>query len=802
MSFKKYTALAFLDEMIDGLCRGGPAKDRTYGCYTPEVVSRFPFQGTELTTSMGIRRVQPSLITGLVTFDLGSTVVPSALKLARASLEVLLDYDSEKILRLPIIDQLSAYLRMQTWELESFPKNAKYSCMYPLARFLRQEDIPEPPVTFSGHKLVYTGRIKRILKNRLVSFSKRNLSLFWGIAQGVKRGAEVVPDSFIHAEMVKHRAALTKVPLVPSDKKFVSGFDWHDATSMEVYFRRFFRTFRPPKPELFEASPAASFESKRSEGGARGFLRDYCLGLVGDYESATDDKSTFTRAVYDLLDTSDLRGDLLEMYEERPGEVVQVHGRATWSNFRELFVETRTMNLHRKVMVSAVLEPLKVRLITKGESFKYYLSRFYQKGLWNHLQKFPQFVLTGRPAQTSDFFELLDRERKLSLDFPLWVSGDYSAATDNLKIFYTKMAFEESLDRTSKSFYSEELKDSLRAVLYEQELHYPAAQNIGDLDPVIQETGQLMGSTESFPILCTVNLCAYWMSLERFLSRRIRLQDLPVLVNGDDILFRTCPEHYTIWKKCVTEVGFELSAGKNFVHPKFFTVNSTGFLWSGGKIEEVPYLNTGLLTGQSKLIGRMTDRVSPIWDYYNRVVNGAANPLRAHRRFLHYHRENVRKVTSDGEFSLFVDPLLGGLGFDLLPEVSREVKFTAFQRRFGYYLKSLIEQDFSGEFEKAQFFRGLVSEKKSSGLMRRRYHWGNYTVRPKFAPLNENEREAYRPESVLKSGLLAKAYGSTETVLRVRHPDRKVLAGFRSTVTKEARRSQLTSWPFRFVELV
>jgi len=797
MSYKKISALSFIDELLGGLCRGGPTKDRTYGCYVEGSISPF----LELFDRLDIREVQPPMIPGLVTYDLGPTVIPHALKLARASLEVVLDA-IPKAIKLPILDQLSAFLSMRTWSMEEFVVNAKYSVAYPMARFLHN-DLPQKPSSFTCHPLVYTGRIKRMLKNRLVSFSLKNARLFQGILQGVKRGAEVVPKDFVHAAMLKHRAALSKLPknLEPKtgDPAKAFGFSWFEASELDQYFKRFFRHFRPPQPKLFEASTAASFESKRSEGGSREYLRDFSIGLIDDHREPSEEE----RDVYKLLDSDPIHSDLLEMYEVRPGEVEEVRGRATWSSFNHYFEEVRKMDLHRSVMVSAVLEPLKVRLITKGETFKYYLSRFYQKGLWRHLQRYPQFALTGRPLCEMDFIDLFAREKKLGVDFDLWVSGDYSAATDNLKIFYTKMAFEESL---LKARYSEDLQDRLRAVLYEQEIVYPDSTGI---DPVEQLTGQLMGSTLSFPILCTVNLCAYWMSLERYLhkitgqTRRIKCRDLPVLVNGDDILFRTNRDHYAMWREIVAEVGFELSQGKNYVHNEYFTVNSQGFFWNKGKPMEVPYLNVGLLTGQSKLAGRLSERMSPVWDYYNQVIDGAISPVRAHRRFFHYHKENINELTASGEFSVFAHPALGGLGFKLHPEVKSGIYFTPFQRRFAYYLGHLLRQPFEGDFSKFSPFRGLIHERRSmsTSVHRKRFHHGFYEVRPQVGPLMEGEREVRNVEEAMESARLSLGLNTEKVVLVVRPPDHKIMTGFRSSQTYEANDSKVTSFPYRWIEI-
>jgi len=432
------------------------------------------------------------------------------------------------------------------------------------------------------------------------------------------------------------------------------------------------------------------------------------------------------------------------------------------------------------VQVHPVLEPLKVRLITKGDSTIYWFSRFYQKHLWDYLQGFPQFALTGRPVQDEDFHDLVSREKALGLSFTSWVSGDYSAATDNLKIQYTKAAFEVALSRSHLDWKDEVL---LRDLLYEQRLYYKWREGKSVETAIVeQKTGQLMGSTLSFPILCTVNFCCYWAAMEEYLGREVSARDLPVLVNGDDILFRTDERLYPIWLRWIDEAGFELSVGKNYVNDRFFTVNSEMHMWLGDRPVHIPYMNPGLLTGSSRLNARESLQIAPIWDYYNKVVPSARDPVRAHKRFLHYHRENVSKFTNNGEYSLFLDPKFGGLGFELCEPLRPVVKFTNFQRKFGTYLRGMVLSPYEGELCNIQPFRGLVVRRGPKTQQRSRYHFSHYLAHRPFWPLNRNERKALDTSTALKGAVMAHGVcDPDEPVVSVRPPDRKVLKGFRST---------------------
>jgi hypothetical protein len=188
----------------------------------------------------------------------------------------------------------------------------------------------------------------------------------------------------------------------------------------------------------------------------------------------------------------------------------------------------------------------------------------------------------------------------------------------------------------------------------------------------------------------------------------VELRDLPVKVNGDDILFETNDTFYEIWKDHITEVGFELSVGKNYVHKNVLTINSQCFIYNNGAFFKIEYLNNGLLTGQSKLSIRRGGDILPLCDWYNIVVSGAIDKVHAHNNFLYYHAERINKLTDDGNYNLFVDPLLGGGGF--LP-FNQEVTYTHFQRRLAYFLHQKHTGIMTVDQYKKTIFRPLIEDK-------------------------------------------------------------------------------------------
>jgi len=125
-----------------------------------------------------------------------------------------------------------------------------------------------------------------------------------------------------------------------------------------------------------------------------------------------------------------------------------------------------------------------------------------------------------------------------------------------------------------------------------------------------------MGNILSFPILCLVNLAGWLLSyvrhekmsegvvgdkeynsvlsllkvaLDRGYLTWEELDILPVLINGDDILFQADPGHYQTWCSVIGELGFKKSVGKNYYTNRFFTVNSELYVQGEGGIPQRVY---------------------------------------------------------------------------------------------------------------------------------------------------------------------------------------------------------------------
>jgi len=835
-------ALAVLDGILGALAKGGLGREGKLKRNSELIIQK----NSALTTLTSVQVL--SIFSSAQPFGrklIGESAVP-ALYFCSAILEVLYDC-IPKVQTISLDDQLSFFFHVRQWPEDKFVKYAKYCTTYPMARYLHN-DLPERPSGFKDHPLLFDGPIRKILKNRLISVNKVNLRLWNSYLQGVKRACAVVPPSYVSQSMISHLLKMKAEDSAPEE--FIEDFQdyatrmipnsWLNSRSSRYigeegikklsrkkYLEGLGKDFHPSKPTIIEASPSASVEAKRSDGGARDYIRRLTVhdssygmnsrGVLGYRNGEPSEESEFKNESIQSLRNVIIEDQLIRMEELSPGKIVNLTG-VPVPDFDEAlrlaesslapgdchtdrshpqpeevrFHESGCPYLQNPLpdsssdpslciknpeptaqsRVSAVLEPLKVRLITKGQSYPQWVARFWQKDLWSYLQRYRQFCLTGRPLEVSDLHWVLlqeesilhqinkkrdylrqkkvqtifnlknlksknkmDDDESTSSDLPdviygcdediknldtlfkepKWVSGDYSGATDGVNISMTKSVHEVFLSVAKEERgFSKNLREVLRSVLYEQLIFYPKFENPGFpqkefeslLKTLVQEginqtNGQLMGSVLSFPILCIINLLCYWMTFEEYFKVKVRPQDLPVLVNGDDILFRTDEDFYQLWLSNIRKAGFTLSLGKNYVHQHVLMINSTMYYYTRREVRDpilgssssklvhnfefVPFLNVGLLTGQSKLTGRQADRLLPLKDIFEVVVEGAFNKERITKRFIHYHLERILEETDGGRYNLFIPTELGGLG--LRPP--ENFKITSFQQRFASYVKQM-----------------------------------------------------------------------------------------------------------------
>jgi hypothetical protein len=217
---------------------------------------------------------------------------------------------------------------------------------------------------------------------------------------------------------------------------------------------------------------------------------------------------------------------------------------------RTLSEECRTKFLPSRV--TAVETGGKWRVVSVGDA-ELNILRPLHTAIYNHISRF-EWLLRGE-ATPSSFKNFETREGEV------FVSGDYESATDNLNLVVQKLILNKIL-RTATGV-PEHIKEMARD---SQELHISSSGgSSGQL-----KTGQLMGNLLSFPLLCIVNYLAfrYYAGVG---------PEVPVRINGDDIVFRAAAPVANRWMEGVVGSGLTLSKGKTLVCPQYFTLNSCLF---------------------------------------------------------------------------------------------------------------------------------------------------------------------------------------------------------------------------------
>lgn len=217
-----------------------------------------------------------------------------------------------------------------------------------------------------------------------------------------------------------------------------------------------------------------------------------------------------------------------------------------------------------KVELKAVEDGGKFRVVSIHSRDQSYLKPLHSL-LYNFISK-KDWLLRGE-ASPCRFPNFVRKHGEI------FVSGDYEAATDNVPLeVYEKII--TSLRRTScwiPNSVWDYASDSIP-----HQIRYAG----GSLE---QRRGQLMGSFLSFPVLCILNYLVFKYHVPR---------NVPVKINGDDIVFRATEEESVRWMEGVKNCGLVLSRGKTLLHPRVFTLNSKIFRAKDKRVESLPFIRS------------------------------------------------------------------------------------------------------------------------------------------------------------------------------------------------------------------
>lgn len=288
----------------------------------------------------------------------------------------------------------------------------------------------------------------------------------------------------------------------------------------------------------------------------------------------------------------------------------------------------------------------KPRALTKFSSSELVL-RPLHKSIYEHLSRVAPWLCRGDPTS----------EKLAKAGFAkgkgILVSGDYRSATDNLSLEVAEAILDAILDSSSVPM---SVRAHARAVLR------PTLWNLEEGLEFEVSRGQMMGSYLSFPLLCLQNFLSF-----DYARQKAKLAVMPLLINGDDILFQSpSPEFPREWMDVVAGLGLEVEESKTSVSYAYGTLNSTLFGWKEDSLVVTPSLRFGML--------RPVEYVNSLGSSFHSFVRGQPPGViwRAARTFFSWHLASLKQTRLfpdemgfRGSLAFRMSRIFGLLGRDL-----------------------------------------------------------------------------------------------------------------------------------------
>jgi len=574
---------------------------------------------------------------------------------------------------LDVLDNAEVQIRKYlTHNSEStFLSRAKYLLALFMAVYTHSELPPSPDVAYAA-----TGIWKRWIRTRM-AVSVKNTHLWYSWFQA-KRCAETLSEEMILLTYKKHRIAMGKPdPISDSTKDRVMA---ELKPLLRELNRKLLQVYRDTDWSVWDeaedceearhvASLRACYEASRARGGQMGALKDllYSDKLNG---SKLEDREEFHNHVVDHVVVQPVTMDkVVRPFSFTPVAMCPA-GEAEWADAIVAQADEDLSKGALKATIQAVLEPLKVRVISKGNAAPYYLAKLFQKKLHGIMRGYPFFRLIGRRLCPTDLIDLREKSI-LGGTGPLgWASIDFAAATDNLSASLSKCI----MDALTEGF-PVWWKDLLLQCLAPHYCEYPPIHVFGGgvetVESIQQANGQLMGSIVSFLVLNLANAGVTLASTAQEDPRDWYSRLSGVLLNGDDNVFAARKSVYDTFSRWAGACGLEMSVGKAYWHPTIVNINSTCFHYNlvdrTSTPKRVSYLNTGLFFGKGKVMGKTDDEVNPrtMTSVINEVVDGARAGKQCDilKQYLALHSDQIADECRGK--NLFIPIELGGLGISM-----------------------------------------------------------------------------------------------------------------------------------------
>lgn len=596
---------------------------------------------------------------------------------------VLSHHEIASSIRVALDKQVHDYLDCSSSE-SVWLKRSKDLLSYPFAKYLGN-DLPESPdVRFTPK-----GRLRDLFKNRCSprEYSRKNTHLWYSWMQ-CKRSCLPSSEEMININYDKHLQTLTKsddgdeetISRIMNNPTFLKHLDSIKEQVNSTYLDKQFFEYNP--------SSSASYSHSRTDLGSNGALREI---VWSENETRIKDISQFSElesmifCPRALVNKRVTRNHTIEV--RKPQEDNTVDWMSTLFKSRTQIKKSERLS----AKIQGIVEPMKVRVISKGAALHYYVMKPLQEAMHTAMRKLPCYRLIGRPLCPTDVLDIQNSNpSKEDLE---WMSVDYSAATDNLSWKYSG----EILKYLIEDLPLDD-QDLALQVLGPHNLEYPKGRDY--VFKGVMQRGQLMGSILSFPILCLANMGLYLDVNSDFQASWTDEQRLDsVLINGDDQLYKAphylFQRHIEVGKK----VGLDMTVGKAYYHKRYANVNSTCIdCPTNGTPYQIDYLNSGLFFGQHKVMARVVSDSydmaehtrSGVVTVLNRVLAGS-RPGKACQllRFWFNEHKNTKNICADtrvltksGEHyrNIFLPESLGGMG--VIPPINWRWQTTKQDRKF------------------------------------------------------------------------------------------------------------------------
>jgi len=340
-------------------------------------------------------------------------------------------------------------------------------------------------------------------------------------------------------------------------------------------------------------------------------------------------------------------------------------------NFAELMqrIHVRAVGSRNLATPVGLAEAFKVRIITKSDPYRMTVLRPVWKKVHNILRHQRAFQLIGEPVTEELINKVFGRTLGPGM---LFFSGDYEAATDNLHSWVSETIGQAIAEKL-------QLGPETTRLLIDSLTRHEIEQPNGEFKT--QRRGQLMGSITSFPILCIANAAVTRWAYEVGQQRgKLRLNAIPMLINGDDVAAKLSLLGYKVWRNIAHFCGLKESVGKTYISREFVDINSTSFMFKENStypepaFRRIKQVNLGLAYGLKRSSADQgNDERAPIGDLgslYRELIESAPGELRKPLHFL-FLEKNKAAMEAARPIPWHVPEWLGGLGLTGVVEPSK-----------------------------------------------------------------------------------------------------------------------------------